>query len=118
MRISDWSSDVCSSDLAALRASRRPLSRAPQHEDASFCHQKIHLILRSMAGLLARPCVSKDARVPLQYFEINSGQRAPEAEGRAGVLARHPGVGQLRSDEHTSDLPSLMSSSYDVFGLT
>src|SRR3546814_5960975 len=92
MRISDWSSDVCSSDLAALRASRRPLSRAPQHEDASFCHQKIHLILRSMAGLLARPCVSKDARVPLQYFEITSGQRAPEAEGdrkSARLNSRH-----------------------------
>src|SRR3546814_3943026 len=94
-----------------------------------------------MAGLLARPCVSKDARVPLQYFEITSGQRAPEAEGRAGVLARHPGVGQLapgqhpraqvvhhvdafvavhqqhRSEEHTSELQSLMRISYAVFCL-
>src|SRR3546814_1555248 len=113
-----------------------------------------------MAGLLARPCVSKDARVPLQYFEITSGQRAPEAEGRAGVLARHPGVGQLapgqhpraqvvhhvdafvavhqqhrvtpaavepaggegegaarRSEEHTSELQSLMRNSYAVFCL-
>src|SRR3546814_3179168 len=59
-----------------------------------------HRLLRVIAGPMSGPCVSKDARVPLQYVEITSGQRAPGAEGRAGVLARHPGVGQLAPGQH------------------
>src|SRR3546814_10603462 len=79
MRISDWSSDVCSSDL--LLHLRHP-AVAMQGD---------------VAAGLAR------GRRPL-------GQRA--AERLHGQI-----VGQQRSEEHTSELQSLMRISYAVFCL-
>src|SRR3546814_10690839 len=49
MRISDWSSDVCSSDLARMSA------RARRHE-----HQPVDAERRRLAGMLDRDDVGKD----------------------------------------------------------
>src|SRR3546814_3784861 len=91
MRISDWSSDVCSSDLTVLKAGEA---------------------LRIGTGLPFqhnRATVRQDQPVPDQ-------QHPPLAEGDAAVvLADQPC--SLRSEEHTSELQSLMSSSYAVFCL-
>src|SRR3546814_11353574 len=42
MRISDWSSDVCSSDLGELPQHRRPTQRAArqQHEEGGMAHHR------------------------------------------------------------------------------
>src|SRR3546814_6109592 len=95
MRISDWSSDVCSSDLSDLGCSDR------RQEAVDLLAQR---------GRLAR-----------QLF----GGRQHLAGRRAGLAGRglHPGdvggdlLGALRSEEHTSELQSLMRISYDVFCL-
>src|SRR3546814_10842195 len=79
MRSSDWSSDVCSSDLRPPPRGR-PVSRLHRH----FAQQG----LLSQRALLCRP------------------QRA-ETDHRL-VLER-------RSEEHTSELQSLMRISYAVF---
>src|SRR3546814_4024427 len=83
MRISDWSSDVCSSDLFRLprRASRRGHSREPQR-------------------------ASDAARSPRP--------RGDRPQPRAILL---PVPRDLRSEEHTSELQSLMRISYAVFCL-
>src|SRR3546814_2673501 len=83
MRISDWSSDVCSSDLA--RGIDVELDRWPP---------------------------------PRQQVALEVG-RDVEGEGvEAGIHAGvHLGLVDHRSEEHTSELQSLMRKSYAVFCL-
>src|SRR3546814_1839436 len=104
MRISDWSSDVCSSDLDHRR--RRPL---PQH-------RRVGLAEGRLAGLLCPypltlPPVPRERdqqwRSPRGVADI---QRSP---GNQYVVA---GV-TLRSEEHTSELQSLIRNQYAVFCL-
>src|SRR3546814_9162734 len=101
MRISDWSSDVCSSDLIAARRT------------IASCAQINHL-----------PCRTTDQK---------SRAWIPQAPGRSAILspapaplAAHPLICRAsavdrqlryRSEEHTSELQSLMRISYAVFCL-
>src|SRR3546814_3520665 len=93
MRISDWSSDVCSSDLrwgraAAIRRGAVSLSRR-----------------------LRRHPIPEDADLPDRIVPTSSHDRCrPVGEAEAGQGAR-------RSEEHTSELKSLMRISYAVFCL-
>src|SRR3546814_3033852 len=92
MRISDWSSDVCSSDLllslflVSARASRR-ISTPP---------------------LMAMMAVAKPTR--------RSGQLVPSHSTSTPAI-RMPPLDMKRSEEHTSELQSLMRISYAVFCL-
>src|SRR3546814_4902195 len=91
MRISDWSSDVCSSDLHAVPI-RRPESQTARHlQECGRCRQRAG----SRSPLLDR-C----------------------AAGSATAKRRDPCEYDLwRSEEHTSELQSLMRISYAVFCL-
>src|SRR3546814_4950060 len=112
MRISDWSSDVCSSDLDA----------APDFENAG---------IPGLAQSIERPCIL-DVFQPVESLERESS-KLPEHER---VIERAPVFGlsndieqnqisvrmlgrseRARSEEHTSELQSLMSISYAVFCL-
>src|SRR3546814_6129098 len=107
MRISDWSSDVCSSDLGlhALPA------QGGRHRGGC-----------DLAGGRAfRPRLARAAR-----RAARTGRRAQDAarrraEARAGTLrqpARLESARQApRSEEHTSEIQSLMRISYAVFCL-
>src|SRR3546814_3132975 len=90
MRISDWSSDVCSSDLATFCALRVELCSAPRTFRAG-----------SDARLAALACEP----VGLCHRKILAGP--PRSGDRNGG----------RSEEHTSELQSLMRRSYAVFSL-
>src|SRR3546814_5449390 len=100
MRISDWSSDVCSSDLASGRAFDRADERSRQH---------------GLPGLDAS-AVSGQAIDEPRY---RTGRIAQHARTEAGLfdcaVARHDRTD--RSEEHTSELQSLMRISYAVFCL-
>src|SRR3546814_5174961 len=116
MRISDWSSDVCSSDLAAL-VDRRHVSG---DEEA---------VLAELGGGLLRlaPVAAEDVgALHLQHADralrqgpailVDDAQLDPgqgEADGAGDALA----VERVRSEEHTSELQSLMRISYAVFCL-
>src|SRR3546814_10078511 len=105
MRISDWSSDVCSSDLLDQpRAGRARPARATRRR----CRPR-----------RARPG-GDDART----HGASAGRRAAAAALRArrqrGDLVGQPGelnITLIRSEEHTSELQSLMRISYAVFCL-
>src|SRR3546814_1058606 len=98
MRISDWSSDVCSSDLIVIGVGR-------QHAHARGRPVLAHL--RHLAG--HQMIVIDVERVrPLQLGA------PPGRIVRARHRAERPG---LRSEEHTSELQSLMRISYAVFCL-
>src|SRR3546814_6620524 len=121
MRISDWSSDVCSSDLHAERdqavereeqcegraGKRRALNRATRDADAATSAVpglKIALVAGEMSGDLLGGILVGALR-----------ERFPDAEfyGVTGTQMEAAG----RSEEHTSELQSLMRISYAVFCL-
>src|SRR3546814_1253758 len=97
MRISDWSSDVCSSDLPAVRrdvpADRRAAPPAIA-DGRAFC-----AVRRPGARRLS--FLSRPDRCRRRRFRMDRARRA-----RSG-----------RSEEHTSELQSLMRISYAVFCL-
>src|SRR3546814_4005947 len=114
MRISGWSSDLCSSDLLlhrALRGNRlRPHRKAEPRQlggvaRAGLDHQPAHL--------------ARDHRLCQQLAEVALvGRRGRSDDDDVALLAlldRH--VDHPRSEEHTSELQSLMRISYAVFCL-
>src|SRR3546814_1596079 len=104
MRISDWSSDVCSSDLERLpaRGARRPRTAAAAavHRRAEEGHRSRRL--GGGLGARGRPGTGK--------------LRQPDPDRAARHPRQRPAHG-LRSEEHTSELQSLMRISYAVFCL-
>src|SRR3546814_2142400 len=115
MRISDWSSDVCSSDLAAVAEVVDFLRRQQHHVGLERLLAAVGLRRGDRGGL---------RRAVLQAGDVE-GFRAVEAE-RLRVLAvlelqrehaHADQVGAMRSEEHTSELQSLMRISYAVFCL-
>src|SRR3546814_5172213 len=98
MRISDWSSDVCSSDLLECR----PSSGKGHGSGISL---GIVLIAAWMPSA-AKSCIS------------SSYKSATVRGRRASILSSPRLVRQSRrSEEHTSELQSLMRISYAVFCL-
>src|SRR3546814_2674977 len=111
MRSIDWSSDVFSSDLASVRLHHRP---APRH----------------YAFLLK---VQTDGQIYLPRGPVIGGENAFGTQGRAkarrsvgedefariGILPQEVVARDdiFRSEEHTSELQSLMRISYAVFCL-
>src|SRR3546814_5011332 len=110
MRISDWSSDVCSSDLLVGPHRVVPVG---------------HLLAARFVGRTAVRRVASRA-VP-QCRKSVSGTEAHQCDPggeRIGLLTRRqslPGcfhcMCSRRSEEHTSELQSLMRISYAVFCL-
>src|SRR3546814_4940874 len=107
MRISDWSSDVCSSDLCDRR---RCLQDALQLLDEIVRVQEAHAAK-----------VHVDAAAPCLH--LGQAQRHEIVVVHVDA-SRHPAGGQIapglileRSEEHTSELQSLMRISYAVFCL-
>src|SRR3546814_2008381 len=98
MRISDWSSDVCSSDLGGHIAD--PTVRHDGHGPSRS------RLLRCRPRQEAPPeGLGRDVggtRVSTEWTGNSQGCDTP---------------GRGRSDEHTSELPSLMRISYAVFCL-
>src|SRR3546814_10428332 len=99
MRISDWSSDVCSSDLVAVHRVAAPHHRMPlaQHRADEPWQRRLDLVV----------AVARDQRHPAGH--PRRIERVEHPEQRIGLEAR--------SEEHTSELQSLMRISYAVFCL-
>src|SRR3546814_9324992 len=112
MRISDWSSDVCSCDLLSRTvptASRCPFARM------GWCNAPKCAIAPAMT----------DPRDILNsvfgFSDFRGVQRqviARVLDGTRTLAVMPTGAGKsLRSEEHTSELQSLMRNSYAVFCL-
>src|SRR3546814_9232270 len=116
MRISDWSSDVCSSDLAPVSAGG--LSQLGSW-DISSRHRRISEALNRRCPPSVRIAVSfpdRAQRVTVLGFTRN---RAATSLGvsRASGASMSSCSAMVRSEEHTSELQSLMRISYAVFCL-
>src|SRR3546814_9386251 len=101
MRISDWSSDVCSSDLNGV--SRDPAVVAAYRADPLVYGGKI------------------GARLGKEFMDAMAVARADAPKICLPILIQHGEADRLtapaRSEEHTSELQSLMRISYAVFCL-
>src|SRR3546814_7990966 len=109
MRISDWSSDVCSSDLGNWR---RYQGSAGRNDRASSADRSFRPA-RSTAG----PHVSAQYRRKYgfpQYAEPLTIGVEENFQDRSRAICGGPAV---RPEEHTSELQSLMRISYAVFCL-
>src|SRR3546814_2662368 len=104
MRISDWSSDVCSSDLGDRRG---PGRRHHPHHQIGRRRPRLRERRRGAAG------TAPLRRLPAGLQPRGAAVAADRRPRRPrGALTRHP-----RSEEHTSELQSLMRISYAVFCL-
>src|SRR3546814_988571 len=125
MRISDWSSDVCSSDLLTIPEARYKIIRQgaadvpelqgvrrkgapPQQESAQ-------------GGVPSRFRLRINVKADNRIFVSGMGL---ESEWKSNVQVRGTtasprlsGTLEVRSEEHTSELQSLMRISYAVFCL-
>src|SRR3546814_7189948 len=142
MRISDWSSDVCSSDLRVEHPDEvgcipYVLILAPADAAVDVpAHQLVHAIARLAHRRNHEPFADHVAAMLVDELDLHMGApaglrvaKAPHprpsrieaaelavATNPAGVH-RRPSVGAPRSEEHTSELQSLMRISYAVFCL-
>src|SRR3546814_8653747 len=100
MLISDWSSDVCSSDLQPFPRSLGVRARFP-------------------GGASARRCARRDGRAePFQSgARVADRRTGARGDGRTAAARRARGICRRRSEEHTSELQSLMRITYAVFCL-
>src|SRR3546814_7180810 len=124
MRISDWSSDVCSSDLLAgehviiavgdQQTERRLGDRDPDAEE-----RQCRLQRDGMRHLHRRDHDKRRQAVGQQVAEHDASVREGEAGGGIDVLlaALDQGTAAYRSEEHTSELQSLMSITSAVLRL-
>src|SRR3546814_5680016 len=116
MRISDWSSDVCSSDLVLeaddllalqqVRQGGRHVADLVVDRLGAPARQPLVGIGRGAAGDLRR--LAEDVRADLLFLH-----QAEQPVGR-DLLLLGDGSDGLRSEEHTSELQSLMRISYAV----
>src|SRR3546814_1367327 len=106
MRISDWSSDVCSSDLV----DHLGVVEAAMHQEARQVTAENRIGNEQRAEQRQFP--AHDAPRRLEHQQGDDG--ADHEVGGAGVTGA---LDQVRSEEHTSELQSLMRISYAVFCL-
>src|SRR3546814_3142314 len=126
MRISDWSSDVCSSDLgqpedddvgivggeelAALGIGRIGTARfgVGMDEDPGQLPAVVAAALDPQRHVLAEMG---------ELADLDRGAERPRAQLEAQAFVLEARIGLDRSEEHTSELQSLMRISYAVFCL-
>src|SRR3546814_9344089 len=124
MRISDWSSDVCSSDLGGVVVEGFPfdigtakpvfalLRRAPRDGDQPAQLRIAVAVLDQQHQ--PQPVVEAELGAD---DEVDAGDFRRVARAHAAGQGAFVGDRPRRSEEHTSELQSLMRLSYAVFCL-
>src|SRR3546814_3466463 len=101
MRISDWSSDVCSSDLQGRhQLGARGAERVAERDRAAMLVEP-----RMVAAEILEPGERHRREGLVDFIDVNVADRHARLFERA------------RSEAHTSELQSLMRISYAVFCL-
>src|SRR3546814_1612767 len=127
MRISDWSSDVCSSDLGIALAPHH-IARERRFDPAPLLlfgakleqgrHQHRNALVGKSSGHPgARKLLGDDPGFEYVWFGPEPAVFARNRARGVAVLNQQLLPGYARSEEHTSELQSLMRISYSVFCL-
>src|SRR3546814_7422997 len=117
MRISDWSSDVCSSDLCDPGAGDRRQGRPRRLEPADMMGRDMTwrtAIATLLLALLPTAAFASPAEVEASFEAYK--QALIEGDGKTASELTASDT-HARSEEHTSELQSLMRISYAVFCL-
>src|SRR3546814_2266409 len=110
MRISDWSSDVCSSDLRSPRCPVEDWSHPDETRDLIWIAAAAPEHISNSSTNISAMILTKGApTMALRQPSIRT-----YSCGMASACRRSTGSG---SEEHTSELQSLMRISYAVFCL-
>src|SRR3546814_5409854 len=119
MRISDWSSDVCSADLPRLdrQAGLCPFDRGAADERLALLSDPCDQRSRTYHRRLARAAGDRLGRSDVARRNAEMRRTRLSDDLRAGRHAQRPCRARIRSEEHTSELQSLMRISYAVFCL-
>src|SRR3546814_10893098 len=123
MRISDWSSDVCSSDLPAAPGAPSSV-RANIRRGRAASTKAMRASCRHLRRIAAAAEALAERRQPVAHPAPHKHEEERDEEdgeqGRGQHPADHRGADRdtaVRSEEHTSELQSLMRISYAVFCL-
>src|SRR3546814_3780622 len=110
MRISDWSSDVCSSDLFVHAQLISPLDLIAERVVAEYLPAFLDQCRVARRQARVGPCIDRADR---------SGQQCNAAgnQHRERLHLEFHRVTLRRSEEHTSALPSLKRHSYADFSM-
>src|SRR3546814_7274829 len=127
MRISDWSPDVCSSDLADRRRDRPSWSALLPVDGGAYAVEA-----EPVTALVTATGLAIAGRLEATRLSLEAGTLTclvgPNGGGKTSLLHALAGIGHpsgtvridgmdARSEEHTSELQSLMRISYAVFCL-
>src|SRR3546814_3791071 len=121
MRISDWSSDVCSSDLDRVEAGT-VLATLAGHARALVTGERTALnFMQTLSGTATVTAAYVDAVRGTRTRILDTRKTIPGLRAAQKYAVRTGGGSNhrmgLRSEEHTSELQSLMRTSYAVFCL-
>src|SRR3546814_2374408 len=119
MRISDWSSDVCSSDLDTDNHIFWVVLVGERIGMVGVVEDQALAIVQFSEKFVGAPAslVIVEATVSVNLIAIH-GLIWPDTDGRRRdipLLAVGTTVEEIRSEEHTTELQSLMRISYAVF---
>src|SRR3546814_5604891 len=120
MRISDWSSDVCASDLLDAVEARR-LSCAKKLSPVELlesCIERIEAVNPAINAVVTKDYDRARKAAKAAEDAVMRGEKLGALHGLPmGVkdLTNTAGMRTTKSEEHTSELQSLMRISYAVF---
>src|SRR3546814_6376525 len=122
MRISDWSSDVCSSDLSRVRTMISHLSTGLAEVEAQVAALgDAGVVQTEQLGVSVSQLKEALNSISQPLSDSDTGtSRLIERIGQMRTMlgeVNEIANGSLRSEEHTSELQSLMRNSYAVFCL-
>src|SRR3546814_2753447 len=115
MRISDWSSDVCSSDLSTFSAKNAVLF---QNANGTSTKPASVVSLNSMSVTNSCTASTKKLRITttqamnstVTVSRLKNTSGNPDSSPMRSIIGR-----PAKSEEHTSELTPLMRTRYDVF---
>src|SRR3546814_8607982 len=131
MRISDWSSDVCSSDLSAtVRDADTALQDAgkPVYKSVAMqCLPAMPFSDKGVGASLVKSIFEADSNSTISYTpsltslfvngSTETGRTAIDPKTVDSNFFTTNYIGAVRSEEHTSELQTLMRIAYAVFCL-
>src|SRR3546814_3548459 len=108
MRISDWSSDVCSSDLRDQTDQDRPQNSKPDpFGEGPQARPELH----------SRPPITRIPRRPRSRPARRRRRLRFRRPDKLNAWVRHSTTSTIRSEENTCDPLHIMRHSYTVFAL-
>src|SRR3546814_10826183 len=107
MRISDWSSDVCSSDLFEAQQSGASRDQPLRFDIMERCS------IDSVQRLVV--IIAHDVKLGATFIGAGFNERIAGIPLNVRALQCEDDAFAIRSEEHTSELQSLMRTSYAVF---